>query len=257
VLLAAFAGTQQLLIRSRSADTTHRTLIFAVAEGKQPSVFPLKYASRIACLRVINCDLGVACCWAHPIPALLESKPCDLGGQLNKAGSQRGYTMRIKTILAASIAMLGAIAGGCASDVSLLGEGMTTSSITPANNTKPDGECVALMAKIDALRKEGTPGRIEKVADGKSETAVVKRAALQRISELDKTNAEFQQRCSKLSQGQVAAEAAAPAKPLSDGKAKTAGTSSSKQSINETDTKNKQSAMASADAKASSTTASR
>lgn len=137
--------------------------------------------------------------------------------------------MRSKIILAASIVTMTTVAGGCANDAGLLSQGLTTASITPAEKSNPDAGCVALMAKIDALRKEGTPERIEKVADGKTETAVVKRAALQRITELDKTNAEFQQRCSKLSQGQRSAKADPQAKPVVDEKtsAKAAGASQS------------------------------
>ena len=110
-------------------------------------------------------------------------------------------------ILAAVVALGAAgLAGGCASDANLLGESLTTASVTPAKSEpKVDPQCVALMSKIDALRKEGTPERIEKVAAGKSKTAVVKRDALQRISDLDKANAEFQSRCSTLTPGTQAA----------------------------------------------------
>ena len=118
--------------------------------------------------------------------------------------------MQMRAFTAAAIMAVAGLAGGCAGDAGLL----TTSSIEPAASKQPkvDPYCVALMSKIDALRKEGTPGRIEKVAAGKSATAVVKRSALQRITELDKANAQFQSRCSTLTPGQRSA-AQTTAKP--------------------------------------------
>jgi hypothetical protein len=62
-----------------------------------------------------------------------------------------------------------------------------------------DPACIALTARIDALRKEGVTERLEKAAVGKSTTVQVKRASLAQIAELDKANAEFQARCSTLS----------------------------------------------------------
>ncbi len=95
------------------------------------------------------------------------------------------------------------VMGGCASEGNFLGDSLTTSSIgqTARAQSNIDPQCVALMSKIDALRKEGTPGRLEKVSSGKSATAVVKRESLQRMTELDKANSEFQQRCSTLTPG--------------------------------------------------------
>ncbi len=109
--------------------------------------------------------------------------------------------MRIQAIAGALLLAAAGLSGGCASDTNFLGDSLTTASIASeekAKTSKVDPQCVALMSKIDALRREGTPERIEKVASGKTKTAVVKREALQRISELDRANAEFQMRCSKL-----------------------------------------------------------
>jgi hypothetical protein len=120
--------------------------------------------------------------------------------------------MRIRTFAGMALLAAAAFAGGCANDGDFLGGSLTTASIEPAAKAQPvvDPQCVALMSKIDTLRKEGTPERIEKVAAGKSKTAVVKRDALQRITELDKANAEFQSRCSTLTSSQRAAAAAPP-----------------------------------------------
>lgn len=111
-------------------------------------------------------------------------------------------------------AVLGAAClAGCANDGSLLSAGgLTTASVSEpvaeAKQPKVDAQCVALLAQIDALRKEGTSERIEKVSTGKSSTAQVKRASLAKMVELDKANAEYQARCSTLTPAQQAAAAA-------------------------------------------------
>jgi len=101
---------------------------------------------------------------------------------------------------------------GCAGDGGL---SMTTGSLNDttktASSSKPKlkQECVALIAQIDALRKEGTPERIKKVSTGKSKTVVIKRSALVKVSELDKANSEYQSKCSAYSPSQLRAQAAA------------------------------------------------
>lgn len=117
---------------------------------------------------------------------------------------KRAFQMSFRIFASAVLFAAASLMGGCASDGDFLGGALTTSSIEPAAKAQSniDPQCVALMSKIDALRKEGTPERIEKVSTGKTATAVVKRQALQRMTELDKTNAEFQSRCSTLSRGQ-------------------------------------------------------
>lgn len=108
--------------------------------------------------------------------------------------------MRFPTLIASSAVALAIGLAGCANDGSLA---LSTGSIAndDAKLTKAqrvDPQCVALMARIDELRKEGTPGRLAKVAEGKSKTASVKREALARMSELDNANSQFQQKCSTL-----------------------------------------------------------
>lgn len=111
---------------------------------------------------------------------------------------------------------------GCASDGSLaLSTGSINEQPQLAKAQRIDPACVSLMARIDELRKEGTPERLAKVATGKTKTASVKRESLARMAELDKANGEFQQKCSTL-----AAPAGAPAAPAAaaatDANAKTA-----------------------------------
>lgn len=156
--------------------------------------------------------------------------------------------MWIRASAAVAIVAAGGMIGGCASDGNFIGPGLTTSSIEPpavtsAAQPKVDPQCVALMSKIDQLRKEGTPGRIEKISTGKSATATVKRQALARITELDKSNAEFQSRCSTMSPAQQAAVRTAPAAVASEAavaatdQGKQAATSAAKKAATKTATK--------------------
>ena len=85
---------------------------------------------------------------------------------------------------------------GCAGDGSLMGPGITTQSIE--KKSKVDPVCVALQARIDQLKSEGTVGRVEKAATGKSKNVVIKRASLGKVAELNQANSEFVARCSKL-----------------------------------------------------------
>jgi len=114
--------------------------------------------------------------------------------------------------IAMTVALGAALLSGCANDGGLLSTGaLATASVAePAQSKQPavDPQCVALLTRIEALRKEGTPERIEKVAAGESATAQVKRASLSKIVELDKANADYQARCSTLTPQQQAAAAA-------------------------------------------------
>lgn len=101
---------------------------------------------------------------------------------------------------------------GCASDGtgpfatgSLANEGDKTAA------AKVNPACVELGSRIDSLRKEGTIGRLEKAADGKSSSVQVKRSALAKQAELNKAYAEYQDKCSTLMpRAQTAANTIAP-----------------------------------------------
>lgn len=112
------------------------------------------------------------------------------------------------------LAAIGAtVVAGCADGTTGL---LSTSSIgSPATATaaaKVDPACVALTARIDALRKEGFVERVEKASVGKSASVTVKRESLAKMTELDKANAEFQAKCAAPA-GQGATTAAAAATP--------------------------------------------
>lgn len=138
--------------------------------------------------------------------------------------------MRIGALAGVVAIAAAAFMGGCANDGNVLG-GLTTASLASEPeavakaDSKVDPQCAALVTKIDTLRKEGTPERIEKASTGKGATAQVKRQSLAKITELDKANAEYQARCSKLTPAQQAAlqvKPAAAAAPSADAQAEQA-----------------------------------
>lgn len=88
---------------------------------------------------------------------------------------------------------LAACADGSTGLLSTASLGTTAPVATAA--PKPDPACVALTARIDALRREGVVERVEKASTGKSKTVTVKRETLAKVTELDKANAEFQAKC--------------------------------------------------------------
>lgn len=85
--------------------------------------------------------------------------------------------------------------------------GLSTASVAKPAATKLalDPTCVRLTSQINALRQEGTPSRVHQVANGKTKTAVIKRASLAKVAELDRLNAQFQMKCSKYPGLQTAA----------------------------------------------------
>lgn len=124
-------------------------------------------------------------------------------------------TRFLRLVPAAAVAVLLA---ACASD----GSGMlSTASVTSSSADAPavtaarpkaDPQCVALASQIDALRREGTIDRLEKVAVGKTENVQVKRSALAKQAELNKANVEFQIKCAP--RIPTTQEAAAPAQSV-------------------------------------------
>lgn len=106
------------------------------------------------------------------------------------------------------------LAAGCAGESGLLSTSSvgTAPAVTRAAAPKVDPACVALTARIDALRKEGFVERVEKASAGKSASVTVKRESLAKMTELDKANAEFQSRCATLTPPGASA-AVAPIKP--------------------------------------------
>lgn len=89
----------------------------------------------------------------------------------------------------------------CSNTGGLTGTSLTTSSIDSQQMAKKpavDPACVTLVSKIDSLRKDGITDRVAKAGTGKSKTVSVYRTSLARMAELDRANADYQQRCGTL-----------------------------------------------------------
>jgi hypothetical protein len=118
----------------------------------------------------------------------------------------------------ALVAAVGLAAAGCADggtgvlSTASLGSATANPAVTMA--AKNDPACVALTARIDAIRKDGVVDRAEKAATGKATTVSVKRESLAKLAELDKANAEFQSKCARpLTTASVSPSPAAAAAP--------------------------------------------
>lgn len=117
------------------------------------------------------------------------------------------------------------VVGGCANDNmgSLFSTGAlgdAAPAVTTAKATT-DPVCVSLSSQIDALRKEGTVGRLEKAADGKSAVVNVQRASLAKQTQLNKLNADFIAKCGpNLPKASVTASLATPVAPVATAAAK-------------------------------------
>jgi hypothetical protein len=106
--------------------------------------------------------------------------------------------MRAKICVPALIVLSSLAVAGCANDGMMGSAELTTSSLP--KKEKVDPACVALSARIDELKQEGTVGRVEQAASGKSKNVVIKRASLSKVAELNQAFAEFQSKCSTVSQ---------------------------------------------------------
>jgi hypothetical protein len=90
-----------------------------------------------------------------------------------------------------ALVLAGVVLGGCAMEG---GDGIfTTGSLTQTAEAKADPACVTLVSRIDGLRKDGIPDKIEKAA---AKRYRMTQADLSKADQLTKANAEFQARCS-------------------------------------------------------------
>jgi hypothetical protein len=96
-------------------------------------------------------------------------------------------------------ASLALLLGGCANDGSstfgsnVFGANTTTASIPEKPRTDP--ACFSLTSQIDTLKKEGIAEKIEKAAAKKYKMTA---ADLTKAAQLNRSNAEFQAKCSTL-----------------------------------------------------------
>ncbi len=98
---------------------------------------------------------------------------------------------------AKALVLAGLLLGGCAGEAT---DGIFTGSLTPSEGQKVasaepkvDPACVALMSRIDQLRRDGIGDKIEKAA---AKRYKMTQNDLGKADQLVKANAEFQLRCS-------------------------------------------------------------
>jgi outer membrane murein-binding lipoprotein Lpp len=109
--------------------------------------------------------------------------------------------MAIYKRASAALVLAGVLLAGCATEGN---DGIfTTGSLTGATDTKVDATCVTLASRIQALRKDGIPDKIEKAAARRYKMT---QADLGKADQLTKANAEFQAQCSTVKTAPVTAE---------------------------------------------------
>jgi hypothetical protein len=108
--------------------------------------------------------------------------------------------MAIYKSASAALVLAGVLLAGCAEGNDGL---FTTGSLTGGPEAKADPACLSLASRIEALRKDGIPAKIEKAA---AKRYKMTQADLGKADQLTKTNAEFQARCSTVKTAPVTAE---------------------------------------------------
>jgi hypothetical protein len=112
--------------------------------------------------------------------------------------------MAIYKSASSALVLAGVLLAGCAMEGN---DGIfTTGSLTggpQATDTKADPLCVSLASRIELLRKDGIPAKIEKAA---AKRYKMTQADLGKADQLTKANAEFQARCSTVKTAPVTAE---------------------------------------------------
>src|SRR5262249_5429898 len=117
----------------------------------------------------------------------------------------------IKRASSQALVLAGALLAGCAMEGSdgLFTTGSLTGGQQAAADQKADAACVTLASRIETLRKDGIPDKIEKAA---AKRYKMTQSDLNKADQLNKANAEFQARCSTVTKP-VTAEAAPAAEP--------------------------------------------
>lgn len=103
---------------------------------------------------------------------------------------------------------------GCAADGSpnfFTTGALGTSETAAAPEPKVDPACVALVSRIEALRKEGVAEKIEKAATKKYKMT---NADLAKADQLTKANADFQLRCSTIMPRPMSAQVSSSPGPV-------------------------------------------
>jgi hypothetical protein len=122
-----------------------------------------------------------------------------------------------------ALVLAGVMLAGCAMEGSdgLFTTGSLTGNQQAAAEAKADPVCITLASRIEALRKDGIPDKIEKAA---AKRYKMTQADLGKADQLTKANAEFQSRCSTVPPRPTTAESQdEPAKAAPKKAAKAAG----------------------------------
>ena len=113
-------------------------------------------------------------------------------------------------LIRASSALLlaGVMLGGCAGENgNIFTTGALGTQTAAGADATVDPACVALISRIETLRKEGIADKIEKAAAKKYKMT---QSDLAKADQLTKANAEFQGRCSTITPKPTTAQTSAP-----------------------------------------------
>lgn len=131
--------------------------------------------------------------------------------------------MLVRSLVISALAAGSALLAGCSDTSSMFGNNsanLTTASVAPvAAAPKADPACTALTAQIDSLRKEGVPEKIEKASLKKYKMTT---ADLAKADQLNKSNTDFQTKCTTYKPSVASAAVPAAAAPAAPAKAASA-----------------------------------
>lgn len=139
-----------------------------------------------------------------------------LGVSLTRNATTRGYLMFSSIRASSALVLATMLLAGCAADgSSTFSNPFTTGSVSNTDTAqqataapKVDPQCVALLSRIETLRKEGISEKVEKAAAKKYKMTAADAA---KVDQLNKANADFQARCSTVTPMSAQAPAPRPA----------------------------------------------
>jgi hypothetical protein len=116
-----------------------------------------------------------------------------------------------------ALAVAGIALAGCAGEggESIFTGSLATAEPPPKAEAKIDPVCVTLVARIETIRREGIPDKIEKAA---AKRYRMTQADLGKVDQLTKANAEFQTRCATVAPTTAQPAAAPPKAPAAAAK---------------------------------------
>jgi hypothetical protein len=116
-------------------------------------------------------------------------------------------TMLTKLYAPAILLAGAALLAGCAENSGVFGEGNNLTTASVVESTKTDPACVSLASQIDTLKKEGIADKVAQAAMKKYKMTA---ADLAKADQLNKTNTDFQAKCSLVKPTPVTQAAASP-----------------------------------------------